>query len=192
MISDKVTRQERLSKALRANLIKRKQQQRQRENLSVTAPYCGEKTVKEKNGSARHMSRMGAIQALYQSEQMAQDMNAVLQDFTTHHFAENNGIFKTQPDVVFFRTIAEGVQKNMDAIDPIIQGCLQENWRMDRLPSVMRSLLRAGAYELMYEPLVPTPVVLNEYIEIGKDFFQERDVSFVNGILDAVAKKVRH
>jgi N utilization substance protein B len=190
MVSDKNIRQERLGKALRANLLKRKQQQRQREN-SVAEPY-GEKIVKEKSGRARHGSRMAGIQALYQAEQMGQDAPSVVRDFTNHHFTESEGMLATPPDVNFFKGLVEGVHTNIALIDPVVQSCLQENWRMERLPSVMRSLLRAGTYELMYEPLVPTPVVLNEYIEIAKDFFQDRDVSFVNGILDAIAKKVRN
>ena len=72
-----------------------------------------------------------------------------------------------------------------------IQKHLQDNWKIDRLAAVARSLLRSACYELMFEQLVPTPVVLNEYIEVARDFLDEREVKFVNGILDNIAKSVR-
>ena len=84
----------------------------------------------------------------------------------------------------------EAIPLKIPDIDDEIQKYLQDNWRKDRLAPVVRSLLRSACYELMFEPLVPTPVVLNEYIEVARDFLDEREVKFVNGILDNIAKSV--
>jgi transcription antitermination protein NusB len=190
MSSDKIIRHERLGKALRANLSKRKNQQRQRESVALSSD-SGNNMAKENSSRARRSSRMAAVQALYQIEQNQQDVSSVVNEFMTHHFTGGNTIFEKSPDVEFFKILVNGVHTNTENVDETIQQCLQENWSVVRLSSVMRNLLRSAAYELLYEPLVPTPVILNEYIEVGKDFFQGREVGFVNGILDAIAKKVR-
>ena len=55
----------------------------------------------------------------------------------------------------------------------------------------MRQILRAGTYELLARADVPAAVVINEYVEVAKAFFDDGQAKFVNGILDAVAKEAR-
>lgn len=150
--------------------------------------------MKNKNNrsSSRRSSRLAAVQALYQLEQTSQEVETIMIEFKDHRFSllqEDRLYFN--PDIIFFESLVRGVSKNSATLRELIEKYLAENWRLDRLPSVMRAILLAACYELNHEEVVPLPVVLNEYIEISKEFFEEKEVSFVNGILDVISKNVR-
>ncbi|MES2607312.1 MAG: transcription antitermination factor NusB [Pseudomonadota bacterium] len=147
---------------------------------------------KTTNKSARHSARIALVQALYQYEQTKANTTAIAREFIDHRFDktdQESSYFS--PDQSYFQKLIEAIPLKITEIDEEIQKYLQENWKMDRLAAVVRSLLRSACYELMFEPLVPTPVVLNEYIEVAREFLDEREVKFVNGILDNIAKSVR-
>ncbi len=147
---------------------------------------------KNQRPSSRRSSRLAAIQALYQLEQTDHAVETILDEFIQHRFSllqEENICFN--PDIPFFQNLVMGVHKNSVALSELIEKYLTENWRFDRLPSVMRGILLAACYEISHEDLVPLPVILNEYIEISKEFFQDKEVSFVNGILDVISKNSR-
>jgi N utilization substance protein B len=80
-----------------------------------------------------------------------------------------------------------GIKNNIKKIDEIIQKNL-ENWTLDRLSVVDRSLLRLGTYELLFVLDVPIEVTIDEIIELGKKFGTENSGKFVNGVLDKIAK----
>ncbi|MDD5011411.1 MAG: transcription antitermination factor NusB, partial [Phycisphaerae bacterium] len=64
-------------------------------------------------------------------------------------------------------------------------------WEMSRLNQVDRSILRLGTYQLKYCPDIPAKVVINEAIELAKKFSAESSSGFVNGVLDAIYRKLR-
>ena len=76
-------------------------------------------------------------------------------------------------------------------IDPLIDDQLATGWRLVRVDSILRAILRAGVCELVDRPDVPVRVVINEYINVARFFFNEDEPRVVNGILDKVARKVR-
>jgi N utilization substance protein B len=76
-------------------------------------------------------------------------------------------------------------------VDAAIARRLAENWRLERLDATVRAILRAGAFELAHRPDVPTEVVIDEYVDVAKSFFEGTEPGFVNGALDAVARDVR-
>lgn len=77
-----------------------------------------------------------------------------------------------------------------DEIDAAIRAAL-DRWDFSRLAVVERSVLRLGAAELLFEPLLPTRVILDECIEIAKRYGAAKSGIFVNGVLDGVAKNHR-
>ena len=89
----------------------------------------------------------------------------------------------------FAEGLVEGVMRERDALDGIIAGSV-ENWRVSRMAVVDRNILRLAVYELAWLPETPAAVVLDEAIEVGKKFGSEQSGSFINGILDAVRKRV--
>ena len=84
------------------------------------------------------------------------------------------------------RRIVAGVLEHAADIDARI-GEASHNWSLGRMPAVDRSLLRVGAYELLYT-VTPMAVVISEIVELAKRYSTERSGSFVNGVLAAVAE----
>ena len=77
------------------------------------------------------------------------------------------------------------------AIDEAVKARLASNWRMERLDATLRALLRCGAWELKAKPDVPREIVIDEYVELAKAFFDEAEAKFVNAALDGVARDAR-
>jgi transcription termination factor NusB len=76
-----------------------------------------------------------------------------------------------------------------DQIDPVIAGCAPE-WPIDKLNRIDLSILRLAVFELMIDRKEPVKVVIDEAIELAKEFGSESSPSFINGVLGAVVKKV--
>lgn len=72
-------------------------------------------------------------------------------------------------------------------IDEILSERLVD-WSIGRLSIVSKSILRIGIYELLFEPLIPVEVSINEAVELSKNFGTDGDRKFINGVLDRVAK----
>jgi N utilization substance protein B len=68
---------------------------------------------------------------------------------------------------------------------------LSENCSLSRIESVVRSILRSAIYELISRPDVPTNVIIYEYVDVAKAFYDDSKPGFVNGVLDKIGKKVR-
>ena len=82
--------------------------------------------------------------------------------------------------------LLENVMKNIGSIDQKIQSVMKE-WELDRVGSIEKAILRLGAYEIAYED-VDKAVVINEAVDIGKQFGAENSGKFINGLLDAIAE----
>lgn len=89
----------------------------------------------------------------------------------------------------FAQGLVEGVTREREALDGIIAGSAA-HWRVARMAVVDRNILRLAVYELARLPETPAAVVLDEAIEVGKKFGSEQSGSFINGILDAVRKRI--
>ena len=66
-----------------------------------------------------------------------------------------------------------------------------EGWRLERIDSTSRAILRAGVYELMKRPELAQQIILDEYVTIAHAFFEGMEPKFINGLLDSVADDVR-
>ena len=146
---------------------------------------------------ARSVARLAAVQALYQMEVSAAGAETVIREFSEHRFdralpgESGEDMTLAQADEVFFADLVRGVVKHQKAIDSAVVKRLATGWKLDRLDATVRAILRAGAYELSKRADVPTEVVIDEYVELAKSFFEGPEPGFVNGALDAVAQDVR-
>lgn len=141
---------------------------------------------------ARAAARLAAVQALYQHEMEATLLPTLLDEFHRHRLgAEIDEDQYAKADVAFFDDVVKGVVARRDEIDEILSAKLAEGWSLARLDKTMLQILRAGAYELMARPDVPTAAVITEYVDVAHAFFEPREAKFVNGVLDAVGKTVR-
>lgn len=88
---------------------------------------------------------------------------------------------ETETDA-FFEQVVRGTVENQEAIDASLAEKL-ENWSLNRLGKVDRTILRLAVYELLYTPDTPQSVVMNEAIELSKTFGDDKSSKFVNGVL---------
>lgn len=146
---------------------------------------------------ARSVARLAAVQALYQMEVSSAGAETVIREFSEHRFdrdvPDESGEDMTlaQADEAFFADLVRGVVQHQKAIDSAVVKRLAAGWKLERLDATVRAILRAGAYELSKRADVPTEVVIDEYVELAKSFFEGPEPGFVNGALDAVAQDVR-
>ena len=96
-----------------------------------------------------------------------------------------------EAEVGFFDDVVRGVDARHEEIDALLTERLAQGWSLTRLDKTMLQILRAGTYELLARPDVPTATAISEYVDVAHAFFDEREAKFVNGVLDAVAKAVR-
>lgn len=137
-------------------------------------------------GSARHAARLVAVQLLYQIEQSDGDAEAAVDQFHAWHRAlAIGGGAGAAVDLPFLDKLVCGAVAKEEQLLPLFAKHLARNWSVERLPSVLRKILIAATYEF-YHTDVPAPVILNEYIDIAKDFYEPAEVAFVNGVLDRV------
>ncbi len=91
---------------------------------------------------------------------------------------------------LFAETLVNGVVEYRSVLDREIRE-VAKNWSLERMTAVDLSLLRIGAYELLYQPEIPVRVTLNEAIEIAKRYGTKESPSFINGLLDKIAQKAK-
>ena len=142
--------------------------------------------------SARGMARLAAVQALYQMDVAQTDARVVIDQFTRHRFhGAAEKAYYDRTDETFFSDLVLGVVSKQRDVDPLIGAHLAKGWRLARIDSILRAILRAGSYELQERRDVPAKVIINEYVDIAHAFFGGDEPGVVNGILDAVAREVR-
>ncbi|MFA4951432.1 transcription antitermination factor NusB [Brevundimonas sp.] len=162
------------------------------EQLAENQKANAEPQLSSRQRRARTVARLAAVQALYQMELAGEGVDTVITEFSNHRFdADIEGEPLAEADEDYFAQIVRGVVGEQSAIDLAVKARLASNWRLERLDSTLRALLRAGAWELKSRPDVPREIVIDEYVELAKAFFDEAEAKFVNAALDGVARDVR-
>ncbi|RAK61243.1 transcription antitermination factor NusB [Phenylobacterium hankyongense] len=141
---------------------------------------------------ARSVARLAAVQALYQMEVSSAGAETVIREFSEHRFDRDvEDMTLAAADEAFFADLVRGVVGHQGEVDAAVAKRLAQGWKLERIDATVRAILRAGAYELAHRDDVPTEVVIDEYVELAKSFFEGPEPGFVNGALDAVAQDVR-
>lgn len=142
---------------------------------------------------ARRAARLGAVQALYQMEMSGASTADVIADFDAGKLPRPTeaSITDVEGDMDLFRTLIEKAVERQLTLDRAIARHLGKGWKLERIDAVARAILRAGAAELEQRKDIPTAVVIDEYVEIAKSFFDGPEAGFVNATLDACAKDLR-
>ena len=118
-------------------------------------------------------------------------INNILERLTNEYLIEISRLNKTEKaDKNHLIKILKGVTKSQKDIDLNINDNLI-GWSLSRIDSVSRAILRSALYELRECNDIPVKVVINEYIEISKSFFEGDEPNFINGILDKISKIYR-
>lgn len=142
---------------------------------------------------ARSAARLAAVQALYQQQMEATPLARLLNEFHQHRLGmEIDDAQFAEAEVDFFDDIVSGVDARRAEIDALLAARLAEGWSLARLDKTMLQILRCGGYELIARVDVPAAAAIDEYVDVAKAFFDDREAKFVNGVLDAVARDVRN
>jgi transcription antitermination protein NusB len=131
----------------------------------------------------RTKARECAFQLLYQWEITGEPMERVLDAF-----------WQLRSGTPHMRAMAERLACGAQPRAAELDGAIAEaatHWRIDRIATVDRTILRLGAYELLAEEATPAAVILDEAVELAKRFGEADSPSFVNGVLDAIRRRVR-
>jgi N utilization substance protein B len=128
----------------------------------------------------RTKARERAVQALYQIDVAATDLDEALSRFWKSFEPVERAVMDLAEGLV------RGVARHRREIDEAIEG-VSTNWRIDRMARVDRNVLRLAVHELLHRPDVPVKVAINEAIELGKKYGSESSGAFVNGVLDKIA-----
>ncbi|HEX7969358.1 MAG TPA: transcription antitermination factor NusB [Stellaceae bacterium] len=140
----------------------------------------------------RSVARLAAVQALYQIDLGGASPEAVIAEFTRHRLGrEVDGDNYGEADPALFADIVKGVIERQADLDRMISSVLTPDWPLERLETVLRAVLRAGAYELLARGDVPARVVISEYLDIAHAFFAGKEPGLVNGVLDRIAHVLR-
>ncbi|MGW3915897.1 transcription antitermination factor NusB [Streptomyces sp. NPDC005070] len=128
--------------------------------------------------AARNTARKRAFQILFEGDQRGVDVLTVLADWIRHSRSDTR-----QPPVSeYTMELVEGYATKVRRIDDLIAQ-YAVGWTLDRMPVVDRNILRLGAYELIWVDETPDAVVLDEAVQLAKEFSTDESPSFVNGLL---------
>lgn len=144
-------------------------------------------------GRRRTVARLAAVQALYQLElNPALGADAVVREFARYRLGQEiEGDQLAEADPAFFSDIVRGVAADQERLDANITGALVEDWPLPRLDSVLRAILRAGAWELFNRGDVPPRVSISEYTSLAHAFFTGKEPALANGVLDRLGRSHR-
>lgn len=135
--------------------------------------------------AARHRSRKRALQILFEWDMRGEPIEGAIAHYYDSLYSEENEK-KPKPDR-FMEELARGTVANAEQIDKQI-GAKSEHWRLERMAVVDRNILRLAIYELSQQA-VPAPIIIDEAIELARQFSNDESLPFINGVLDAVHRQ---
>jgi N utilization substance protein B len=145
-----------------------------------------------RQANRRGAARLAAVQALYQMDLAATPINEALAQFESHWIGrEVEGEEYLPAEAAHFRDVVRGVVEDQRKLDPMIDQALQKGWPLKRIETVLRAILRAGAYELDRKPDVPARVVVAEYVDVANAFVDREETGMINAVLDQLARQLR-
>lgn len=141
---------------------------------------------------ARSVARLGAVQTLFQMELSEQGADEAIRDYMDHRSgAEIDGVQYAEADRAMFENIVRGAVEHQVAIDGALDKCLLQEWPLHRLDSILRAILRASAYEILMRRDIPARVIMNEYLDVARAFFEDAEPGMANGVMDRLSRATR-
>ena len=152
-----------------------------------TNPETAGKAISPRTGA-----RLAVVQALYEMDVSGKGVLEALAEFEAFWIGQEiDGIEHPQAETAFFRDLLRGAVEEQRAIDPKLDQALAQGWPLRRIEIVLRAILRAGAYELMFRLDVPAAAAISEYVDVAHSFYPGDEPGLVNAVLDRLAREVR-
>lgn len=138
------------------------------------------------NHDARNAARLLAVQALYQMDLTKRGVKAIVREFLEHRIEDDRAV-----ESDWFEATVKTVVDSQLRVNAVISANLRKDWKLERLSSVTRAILRCGTAELITRPDVPAYAIVGAYTDLSAGFDDDSEVGFVNATLEAIAKTVR-
>lgn len=130
---------------------------------------------------SRRKARENALQMLFQYDFTRDPVDEIISTFWQMNPTPDQTV------VSFANQLFRGTVSRLEEIDQLLQAHAK-NWRLERMASVDRNVMRLAVYELLTEAETPPAVIIDEAIEIAKKYSTEESAQFVNGILDGIKR----
>ena len=135
--------------------------------------------------AARHRSRKRALQVLFEWDMRRDPVDSAINHYYDTLYSEES---ETKPKTDrFMEELARGTVQESAEIDKVIEEKAQ-NWRLERMAVVDRNILRLAIFEIR-QNAVPPAVIIDEAIELARQFSNDESIPFINGVLDAVRRQ---
>ncbi|WP_455477660.1 transcription antitermination factor NusB [Bartonella sp. B41] len=145
-----------------------------------------------RSANKRGAARLAAVQALYQMDMVGTGVMETAAEYEAYRLGKDiDGDQYLDADFQWFFSIIDGVVNDQKQLDPMLHQQLSEEWPLSRLDSTLRAILRGGLWELINCRGVPVAVIVSEYVDIAKAFFEGDEPKLVNAVLDGIAKEIR-
>lgn len=148
--------------------------------------------------AGRRAARLAAVQALYQMEFTGVSARQAIGEFVRHRLSQGDAPDGEPdeppleaPDRLLFAAIVEGVRSRTDDLDTMIASALSAEWKVERMEVILRSILRAGAFELYARPETAPAIIINDYVDVAHAFFTQKEPGLVNAVLDRLGRGLR-
>lgn len=136
-------------------------------------------------------ARLAAVQVLYQMRLNNQEAKSAVREYVSHRSGFNlDGDVFVMPEEELLEEIVLGVAKRWTDIDEIVSAALAAG-KKGEVETLLESILRAGAYELIAHGSTDAGIIINDYMNVTNGFYEGPEVKLVNAILDRIAKTVR-
>ena len=145
-----------------------------------------------RKANKRGAARLAAVQALYQMDVAGTGVDDVFAEFESHWIGQKvEGEQYLPAEAAYFRDIVSGVLREQRQLDRLIDDTLNKGWPLKRIETILRAVLRAGAYELAHKKDVPGRVVVAEYGDVASAFVERDEIGMVTAVLNEVGRHFR-
>lgn len=144
----------------------------------------------------KSLTRLMAVQIFYQYEffdrknDLDQITSEIIEDYALKQ-DEITSSYEKKINSDFLANLTTGLKNDSENIDKIIDSYLKQPWSLRKLDDISLNILRFGTFELKYVKDIPAKVIIDEYVDIGASFFDDKKVTFINAILDKIAREFR-
>lgn len=157
----------------------------------MTAPLV-EPATPSRRVAGEKAARLAIVQALYQMEHAGATVPVVKMELRADRLGLDAGEqAAAEMDLALFDRVIDGVVAHQDEIDSAIREALAQNWRLERVASVARAILRAGTFELRHDWRADRALVIDAWVGLSRAFFDDPEPGFINGVLDRLSRMER-
>ena len=137
-------------------------------------------------------ARLMAVQAQYQISQNEQPLRVVIEEYLNQHKVVKtvDGDVVGKPNSTLFKKILIGVEDRLSDVNDILNAHIKTEPKKQVEP-LLKAILLCGISELLIHTDIDKALIINDYLNVSHSFYDQGQVSFVNGILDAVANRLR-